>query len=396
MSKSKSKSIQLPTLPSDLELLAELAPFDGSTSLALASRIMLTKHTQKLYKHLPDVLSGDDPHAVHQMRVATRRLRASLQSTAIAYKSKPVDELRKPLRRLARALGAVRDLDVMLMRLRDDVQQLGSDRGEVEQRIEQLQAEREAAHKQLVHELHTKRTARLLNQLNDFLLCPLDKIQADDGGLPLLVRHHAGSAIWREFEAVQRFETTMPRGSSEQLHELRISCKHLRYTLDLFEPALGADAREIIKQVEAIQEHLGLIHDADVALAYFGVDAPDEQEQALDQVDESRRSHEPIDPAPVESDSSDSNDLAPESIAAESGDSNDLAPESIAAESGDGNDGVSEHDTAESEQQIGSDQSYADIRLAERARLRHVFEPMWQEFNTRETRRRLGKVIAKL
>jgi CHAD domain-containing protein len=379
MSKSKSKSIQLPTLPPDLELLAELAPFDGSTSLALASRIMLTKHTQKLYKHLPDVLSGDDPHAVHQMRVATRRLRASLQSTAIAYKAKPVDALKKPLRRLARALGAVRDLDVMLMRLRDDVQQLGSDRGEVEQRIEQLQAERDTAHKQLVHELHTKRTARLLNQLNDFLLCPLDEIQADDGGLPLLVRHHAGSAIWREFEAVQRFETAMPHGSSEQLHELRISCKHLRYTLELFEPALGGDAREIIKQVEAIQEHLGLIHDADVALAYFGVDTPDEQD--LDQADESQTSHEPVDQAPVESDGSESNGLAPESTVAESGESNDR---------------VSEPAAAESEQQIGSDQSYADIRLAERARLRHEFEPMWQELNARETRRRLGKVIAKL
>ncbi|MBV9787101.1 MAG: CHAD domain-containing protein, partial [Chloroflexi bacterium] len=71
MSKSKSKKIELPTLPSDLELLAELAPFTGSTSLALASRIMLAKHTHKLYEHLPNVLSGDDPHAVHQMRVAT-------------------------------------------------------------------------------------------------------------------------------------------------------------------------------------------------------------------------------------------------------------------------------------------------------------------------------------
>lgn len=383
MSKSKSKSIELPTLPSDLELLAELAPFDGSTSLALSSRIMLAKHAHKLYKHLPDVLSGDDPHAVHQMRVATRRLRASLQSTAIAYKSKPVDALRKSLRRLTRALGAVRDLDVMLMRLREDVQQLGGDRGEVEQRIEQLQAERDRAHDKLVAELHTKRTARLLNQLNDFLLRPLEELQADDGGLPLLVRHHAGSAIWHEFETVQRFETVMPRGSSEQLHALRISCKHLRYTLELFEPALGGDAHEIIKQVEAIQEHLGQIHDADVALAYFGVDAHHEDEQAPDQVDESQRGHEPSDQVPVERDGSASNGLAAEYPAAGSSESDGLASESAAAES-------------EEQEQMVSSQPYTTIRLAERARLRQEFEPMWQEFNSRETRRRLGKVIARL
>lgn len=367
MSKSKSKSIELPTLPSDLELLAELAPFDGSTSLALASRIMLAKHTHKLYTHLPDVLSGDDPHAVHQMRVATRRLRASLQSTAIAYRAKPVDTLRKSLRRLTRALGAVRDLDVMLMRLREDVQQLGGDRGEVEQRIEQLQAERDRAHDKLVAELHTKRTARLLNQLNDFLLRPLEELQADDD-LPLLVRHHAGSAIWHEFEAVQRFETVMPHGSSEQLHALRISCKHLRYTLELFEPALGGDAHAIIKQVEAIQEHLGQIHDADVALTYFGVDAHTEHEQELDQVDESQHSQETSDQIPVERDGSESDGHAPESAVAES----------------------------EKQGQIVSRPGYTTVRLAERARLRQEFEPMWQEFNSRETRRRLGKVIARL
>ncbi|HEY0739527.1 MAG TPA: CHAD domain-containing protein [Herpetosiphonaceae bacterium] len=379
MSKSKSKSIELPTLPSDLELLAELAPFDGSTSLALASRIMLAKHTHKLYKYLPDVLSGDDPHAVHQMRVATRRLRASLQSTAIAYKSKPVDALHKSLRRLTRALGAVRDLDVLLMRLREDVQQLGSDRSVVEQRIDQLQVERDAAHNKLAAELRTKRTARMLAQLNDFLLCQLDEIQAP-AELPLLVRHHAGSAIWRELEAVQRFETVMPHGSSEQLHELRISCKHLRYTLELFEPALGENAHELIKQVEAIQEHLGQIHDADVALAYFGVDVHAEQENQPDPADESQHSQAASDQAPVASDDSESNGSDSEAATTES---NGSDPEAAAAES-------------EEQAQTVSDQPYTAIRLAERARLRQEFAPMWQEFNTRETRRRLGKVIARL
>ena len=41
-------------------------------------------------------------------------------------------------------------------------------------------------------------------------------------------------------------------------------------------------------------------------------------------------------------------------------------------------------------------QRYADLRLADRGRLLAEFEPMWQELNTRETRRKLGKVIAKL
>lgn len=370
MSKSKSKSIDLPTLPPEIEMLADVATFSGSTILALASRMMLAKHTHKLYGHLPDVLNGDDPHAVHQMRVATRRLRASLQSTAIAYKSKPVDALGKQLRRLARALGAVRDLDVLLLRLREDVQYLDSDRAEVEQRIEQFQAARDAAHSKLVGELLSKRTVRLLNKLNDFLLCPLDEIQADDGGLPLLVRHHAGSAIWHEFEAVQRFETVMPQASSEQLHDLRIGCKHLRYTLELFEPALGRDAREIIKQVETIQEHLGHIHDADVALAYFGVDDHSDQEREPEQPDESADDHETIDQILGESYGSAGDGLAPKPAAPESDDQDQI---------------------------LSSPRPrYALTRQVERVQLLDEFAPMWQLLNTRETRRKLGKLIAKL
>jgi CHAD domain-containing protein len=351
MSKSKSRSIELPTVPPEIETLAASAAFSGSASLALAGRIMMAKHTRKLYAHLPGVLSGEDPHDIHQMRVATRRLRASLQSTAIAYQPKPVDALRKGLRRLARALGAVRDLDVLLLRLRGDAEQHGIDPGELDQRIARLAEERAAAHEDLIDELHSKRTARLYARLNDFLLCPLEEIQADDNGLPLLVRHHAGGAIWREFEAVQRFESVMPRTSSERLHELRIGYKHLRYTLELFESALGKHAREAIKEIETIQEHLGLIHDADVALQYFGGDGYNSTALA---------ENKPIDSA---------DEFAPE----------DAEPE-----------------TAVENQPPVAGQRYIDTRIAERSRLLQEFEPMWAQFSSRETWRKFGKLIAAL
>lgn len=367
MSKSKSKTIDLPTLPPAIEMLAESGPFSGSTSLALAGRIMMAKHAGKLYGHLPGVLSGDDPHDIHQMRVATRRLRASLQSTAIAYKPEAVDRLRKQLRRLARVLGAVRDLDVLLIRLRQDVEQLDIERGEVDQRIERFQQERDTAHADLVAELLSKRMVKLLNRLNDLLLCPLDEIQADDGGLPLLVRHHAGSALWLELEAVERFETVMPHAATEQLHDLRIACKHLRYTLELFEPALGRDTRELIKQVETVQEHLGLIHDADVALEYFAVDGdsqPDPEPMRLDGI------HSDLDTGEQHSQSDEAESPTLETDLSES---------------------------------LGQEQSqpaprlrYADARLVERARLVYEFGAMWADLNSRETRRKLGKLIAKL
>ncbi|HEX6287979.1 MAG TPA: CHAD domain-containing protein [Herpetosiphonaceae bacterium] len=377
MSKAKSRKIDLPTLPDQIAALADVASFAGTTELALASRMTLAKHACKLYEHLPGVLSGDDPHDVHQMRVATRRLRASMQSTAVAYQPKIVADLRKRLRSLARSLGEVRDHDVMLIRLRRDAPLLTERaRSEVDAAIERLEAEREAAHADLVAELQRKRTARLLRDLNDFLLCPLEDIQASGDGLPLLVRHHAGSAIWHEYEAAEHFETVMPRASSERLHELRIACKHLRYTLELFEPALGTDARKLIKLVEAMQEHLGEIHDADVALAYFAVD-----DHLIHQATDGHADAHTAIPAAQQ----------PTPDTMQPSEAKSAPPES------DGSLVASAADTADpetTEQPSASSARYTDLRLADRARLVEALVPMWQELSSRETRRKLAKLVA--
>jgi CHAD domain-containing protein len=353
----KRRSDELPALAGAIETLADVGSFTGATSVAVAGRIMLAKHTRKLYEHLPGARAGDDPHAIHQMRVATRRLRASLQATMIAYRPEAVDELRRGLRRLARTLGAVRDLDVMLIRLRDDAAAYGEiDRSELDATIERLETKRKSAHAELVAELRRKRTTRLLRDLNMFLLCPLADVEAGDNGLPLLVRHHAGSAIWREYEAVQRFETAMPHASSEQLHELRIACKHLRYTLELFQPALISYASGLIKLVEKMQEHLGHIHDADVALAYFGTD------------------------------NSGSGGLDVSASTATDD------PEQATAQSSDG----LPMQTAPDQELMAQPISYADSRLAERSKLLAQVEPLWQQISSQDTRRKLGKVLAAL
>lgn len=357
------------TLPAQIEQLAGAPAFSGAESLALAGRQVIAKHLLKLYAHLPGVLSGDDPHDIHQMRVATRRLRASLASTAPAYRAELVRTLYQRLRKLARALGEVRDRDVLLIRLRHaastetEAQQAGL--GQV---IERLQTERDVAHAALLDQLSRKRTRRLLHDLQAFLTVPLSEVQADDNGLPLLVHHHAGSAIWQHYEAVRRFETAMPYASSERLHDLRIACKHLRYTLELFEPALGQDARGLIKQVTAMQEHLGDLHDADVALAYFG----DEPTTTI------------MPPAEVAQEE-DGTLPAAEAIAAHNG---------ASADSG----STAQIYTMPEEQQAsaGGIGAHLESRRAERQALLAGVAPLWQQLSGDITRRKLAKLLAAL
>lgn len=360
MSKKRKSSYEAPTPPPEIAVLAETAEFTGTDSLAAAGRAVMANHAMKLYGHLPGALSGDDPHDVHQMRVATRRLRASLEATAIAYQPDQVSKLRRHLRKLARILGEVRDRDVLLLRLRQDAAATAGDtqlhtvlerieteeqQNELQAAIERLQTERDEAHRELVAELKRKRTARLLQELNDFLLCPLDQVQAEDDGLPLLVRHHAGSALWHEYEAVRRFETVMDTASAERLHELRIAAKHLRYTLELYEPALGETTRSLLKQVTKLQEHLGNLHDADVALAYLGA---------------ASATH-----------------VTPTAQNMQNGSTPD--------------------DTSDAQQQPMSQLSeYIQTRTAERNNLQESAKPLWQQLVGDETRQHLAQMITAL
>ncbi len=360
MSRGSEASVELPTLPEAIAALNEEVAFSGADPLALAGRQMMAKHTRKLYAHLPGVISGDDPHDVHQMRVATRRLRACLESTAPAYQEAIVAGLRKRLRRLARALGEVRDRDVLLIRLRRDHDESPDHRDEVAATIARMEAERAEAHAALLRELGRKRTARLLDDLNAFLTCPLHEVAAPDDGMPLLVRHYAGSAIWREYEQVRRFETILPDASSERLHELRIACKHLRYTLELYAPALGEEARPLIKSVTAMQENLGELHDADVAIAYL--ESRDDGRPATDNGPATLMSHDQDDAQPVIVNNAATDDDSAALILPEQ------APR----------------------------RSYLESRIEQRRVLLAGVEPLWTQLIGAQRRRKLAKLIAAL
>src|SRR5690606_30776478 len=77
-----------------------------------AGRKILRFHFRRMLRQESGARQGDDPEAVHDMRVATRRLRAALRVFGPYYDPGVIHPLDRGLRRAGRALGAVRDLDV--------------------------------------------------------------------------------------------------------------------------------------------------------------------------------------------------------------------------------------------------------------------------------------------
>ena len=84
---------------------------------------------------------------------------------------------------------------------------------------------------------------------------------------PHRIRDTTASRIWAAYEQVRSYESVLRWADVETLHDLRIAGKWLRYTLEFVREALGDESAPLIARVTALQDHLGLLNDADVCAA---------------------------------------------------------------------------------------------------------------------------------
>ncbi|MGH3687161.1 MAG: CHAD domain-containing protein [Pseudonocardiaceae bacterium] len=228
-------------------------------------RAALDTRLRALLAHEPGTRVGTDPEELHQMRVAVRRIRATLKAARLLLDRAWVDELRAELGWLGRALGPVRDADVLLERLRGRAAAFDdTSRDAVETLIEALVADRETARTAMLAALDSPRYPALLRQLaaavSQPLPTPLDRATAP--ALVELVRTE-----YRRLSKAVRVAGEDP--PDEVLHELRIQGKRLRYTGELVAAAgrkpVRKPVRKLVESTVALQDVLGEHQDACVA-----------------------------------------------------------------------------------------------------------------------------------
>lgn len=224
-------------------------------------RVALDTRLRALLSHDPGARTGEDIEHVHQMRVSVRRMRAALKAARPLLDAEWSDALRAELGWLGRSLGPVRDLDVMLPRLRGLSADLPTDqRAAADQLIGVLDGDYTLARAEMLTALDAPRYSALLERLADAVRLPLPGRSATDSRPELvdLVRAEYASLL----KSVKRAGKNPP---DEVLHALRIKCKRLRYTGELVEPALGAPVRKLLVATTGLQEVLGDHQDACVA-----------------------------------------------------------------------------------------------------------------------------------
>jgi len=268
----------------------------GGEPIAEGARRVLRRFFDKLLAREAGIRRDDDVEDVHQMRVATRRLRAALQVVEGIYDPAQVRRFRRGLRRVAQDLGAVRDLDVFaahVLMYRDSLPQEA--RAQLEPLVTAIETRRSQARARLLDDLDTQRYAKFKRAFATFLTTPgADLAQRDGIDVTTRVRDVAGSAIWRRYEQWRAHEVALAKPTNEQLHAARIAGKRLRYTLEFFADALGPQVERVLTPLVALQENLGALQDDVVARAHvdaLGLSNDQGAQDYLDARDAERAAH---------------------------------------------------------------------------------------------------------
>ncbi|MDQ1519314.1 MAG: hypothetical protein QOI55_387, partial [Actinomycetota bacterium] len=245
---------------------------DDTATAGEVVRSAIANALRRLMVHDAGVRLGDDPEAVHQARVATRRLRSDLRTFRDFLEPEWNESLREELKWLGAELGTVRDGDVLVDRLRSHARRLPDEEHLVVERvISRRSAERDDAHTELLDAYRSSRYVELLDRLVDAIREPLFTEAA--GGRAAEVLPEVVKGPWKHLrDAVDALGDAPP---DESLHDVRKRAKRCRYAVEAVAPVVGKRAREFAGRVADVQEVLGEHQDAVIARTWLGKAAAD-------------------------------------------------------------------------------------------------------------------------
>ncbi|MEP6893312.1 MAG: CYTH and CHAD domain-containing protein, partial [Gaiellaceae bacterium] len=208
-----------------------------------------------LLEHDPGTRLGSDPEDLHQLRVATRRLRAFLRAGRPLLRHEPADALRGELGWLGSALGPARDLDVLIEHFRLESAAVGGGAADL---VATLEARRVDARTALLDALGSGRYLRLLDALEAFVAAP-----------PFGEKESVSLAAiwWKETKKLRRAVAGLgDEPTDDALHASRIQVKRARYAAELAAHELGRGGETFVDRAKLAQDVLGAHQDATVGI----------------------------------------------------------------------------------------------------------------------------------
>jgi CHAD domain-containing protein len=248
--------------PGDTELVEP----GGALQAALAPQI--AAHWQAVFDLLPAIVEDEDPEAVHDARVASRRLRTAMDAAVGPDPEGWYRTFHKEAKAITRRLGRVRDYDVMLEQLA-----AARETAAVEERTghdylrKKLQRERRTERKAMVKRLDRYDSRRFRKDVRKRFGDVREGLDAFPEPDPAALAEGVRPFLALRANALLAFEPDVrTTDDPEVFHDARIATKRLRYALELFGDADQGDHAQLYASLKHLQELLGNLHDQDVRI----------------------------------------------------------------------------------------------------------------------------------
>ena len=227
-----------------------------------AAEYLIRQRMAALERFLPAAKDGD-VRSLHQARVATRRLRAAVPLCGTGRKA---DKVARAVRRLTRALGPARELDVALQILDELEQNDDIPRAAIERLRASIGEERRRLQEQMREQIEEFDLQKMLKRAVTLVRKDCEDKATGDSTAAALNRVRTARRAERLEAAI---ESAAGLYLPDRLHAVRIAMKKLRYTLELAPPSRDGRPRNAaaLRYLKRLQDLLGRMHDLEVLIA---------------------------------------------------------------------------------------------------------------------------------
>ena len=246
----------------------DFGPDDIDTSLSVGevAFAILRKQFAAMRAHEPGTRLGEDPEELHDMRVATRRMRAALKLFSGALPEQ-AGFYRNELKWVAVALGEVRDLDVQIEHLEELTSEAEEDRGAFSEVVKALEERRAEARERMLEALDSDRYDSLVSSFAGMLRRGPEGEEHEEGVTNEPVVVVSPDLVSRRYKKWRKAGKDLSEESPpEEYHEFRKEGKRLRYALEFLRDVYGEKpTMGLVKPLKELQDGLGRHQDLIVA-----------------------------------------------------------------------------------------------------------------------------------
>lgn len=221
---------------------------------------ILRQRLISLLTAMPAAQSGDES-SVHQARVASRRLRGALPMLNARVDADAVNRVDRRVRKITRALGPVRELDVSLLLLAELEGRGAAPAAAIARVREAVTVERVKRRREMLEAITPARLEKLRKRLVDAVA---------PNSQPLAAGSTLAEAASQSRKRAKRLRAAIERAGSiyliERLHRVRIEAKKLRYALEIQRELTHSRSRAHLSRLKVQQDLLGRMHDLEMLI----------------------------------------------------------------------------------------------------------------------------------